>query len=325
MGLETATYIHELNSSQPGAVDEVNQGDDHLRLIKATVKATFPNITGAVTASHTELNYVDGVTSSIQSQLDVLAAAVDALATGEVDFSDIWAALALKAPLDSPTFTTLAVLPSNTTIGSVTPTELGYLSGVTSSLQTQLGTKAPLASPTFTGTVTLPATTSVGPVSSTELGYLDGVTSALQTQLNAKASSTHTHAATDIVSGIFADARISLSSVSQHQFNLAINATQIIHGVVSTSSTSFSVASGYAEDIVRLTGASAIGINVGDGHGFVAGQSVAFERYTSNTVTFSASGSQTIASPGSRLTIPEQYGTAVLTYHGSNSWTLSGV
>ena len=36
-------------------------------------------------------------------------------------------------------------------------TELSYVKGVTSALQTQLGLKAPLASPTFTGTVTLPS------------------------------------------------------------------------------------------------------------------------------------------------------------------------
>jgi len=50
-------------------------------------------------------------------------------------------------------------LPSTTSIGAVTSTELGYLDGVTSAIQTQLGTKAPLAGPTFTGTVTLPSTT----------------------------------------------------------------------------------------------------------------------------------------------------------------------
>lgn len=37
-------------------------------------------------------------------------------------------------------------------------TELSYVKGVTSAIQTQLGTKAPTASPTFTGTVTVPAT-----------------------------------------------------------------------------------------------------------------------------------------------------------------------
>ena len=64
MGLETGTYIDSLNTSNPGATDSVAQGDDHLRLIKSTVKNTFPNITGAMTATHTELNLLDGVTAN---------------------------------------------------------------------------------------------------------------------------------------------------------------------------------------------------------------------------------------------------------------------
>lgn len=41
------------------------------------------------------------------------------------------------------------------TIGNVNETEISYLNGVTSAIQTQLNSKAPLASPTFTGTVQL--------------------------------------------------------------------------------------------------------------------------------------------------------------------------
>jgi hypothetical protein len=83
MPLETGTYISDLNASNPAATDFLDKADDHLRLIKSTVKATFPNLTGAVTSSQaelnildgatlttTELNYVDGVTSAIQTQLD---------------------------------------------------------------------------------------------------------------------------------------------------------------------------------------------------------------------------------------------------------------
>ena len=70
MGLETGTYISALNASNPVVGDNKTEGDDHLRLIKATLLATFPNIAGAVTPTHTELNYVDGVTSAIQTQLD---------------------------------------------------------------------------------------------------------------------------------------------------------------------------------------------------------------------------------------------------------------
>jgi hypothetical protein len=64
MGLETGTYIDSLNTSNPGATDSVAQGDDHIRLIKSTIKNTFPNITGAMTATHTELNLLDGVTAN---------------------------------------------------------------------------------------------------------------------------------------------------------------------------------------------------------------------------------------------------------------------
>jgi hypothetical protein len=102
------------------------------------------------------------------------------------------------APLLSPTFTGTVVLPSTTSIGPVSSTEIGYLDGVSSNLQTQLDAKlaistaastyAPLAGPTFTGTVTLPSTTSIGGVSAAEIVYLDGVTSNVQTQLDAKAA-----------------------------------------------------------------------------------------------------------------------------------------
>jgi hypothetical protein len=64
MGLETGTYIDSLNSSNPTAGDAVSEGDDHLRLIKSTVKATFPNLSGAVTSTQAELNILDGVTAN---------------------------------------------------------------------------------------------------------------------------------------------------------------------------------------------------------------------------------------------------------------------
>lgn len=100
--------------------------------------------------------------------------------------------------LTSPTVTGTATLPATTSIGSVSSTEIGYLDGVTSAIQTQIDSKSPSASPTFTGTVVLPSGTSIGTVSSTEIGYLDGVTSAIQTQIDGKAASVHTHAISDV-------------------------------------------------------------------------------------------------------------------------------
>ena len=56
MALESATYISDLVSTNPTSSDNLSQGDDHLRLLKSTVKATFPNITGAVTLTQAQLN-----------------------------------------------------------------------------------------------------------------------------------------------------------------------------------------------------------------------------------------------------------------------------
>ena len=62
MGLEGGTYISDLVDTNPLANDAVSTADDHIRLIKSTIKTTFPSVTGAVTSTHTELNLLDGVT-----------------------------------------------------------------------------------------------------------------------------------------------------------------------------------------------------------------------------------------------------------------------
>jgi len=42
MTVETATYLDSLSSANPGISDQIPEGDDHLRLIKAVLKSTFP-------------------------------------------------------------------------------------------------------------------------------------------------------------------------------------------------------------------------------------------------------------------------------------------
>ena len=146
-----------------------------------------------VTATAAELNYVDGVTSNVQTQLDT------------------------KSPLSSPTFTGTLTAPiinasSDLKIGgttiAATATELNYLSGVTSSVQTQLD--ALQASDTDLSAIaaltpsdgnfivgngtswvaesgnTVIASLGVT-ATATELNYTDGVTSNIQTQLDSKA------------------------------------------------------------------------------------------------------------------------------------------
>ena len=64
MALETGTYISDLNPLNPTSSDPKSQGDDHLRLIKDALKTTFPNVTGAVTATHAELSLMAGMESA---------------------------------------------------------------------------------------------------------------------------------------------------------------------------------------------------------------------------------------------------------------------
>jgi hypothetical protein len=122
-----------------------------------------------------EISYLNGVTSSIQSQIDAKLASSTASTT--------------YAPINSPTFTGDVILPGTTTIGTITSEELGYVTNVTSDIQTQLNSKAPTNSPTFTGTVSGVTKEMVG------LGNVDNtsdvdkpVSTATQTALNAKAS-----------------------------------------------------------------------------------------------------------------------------------------
>jgi len=128
--------------------------------------------------SSTEIGYLDGVTSAIQTQINTKAPTADPTFTGTVsgvtkthvglgnvdNTSDAskpvstatQTALDLKSNLSGPTFTGTVVLPSTTSIGDVSSTELSYLNNVTSAIQTQIDAKSPLDSPTFTGTPAAP-------------------------------------------------------------------------------------------------------------------------------------------------------------------------
>lgn len=68
---DSATHIGALDTSLPQvATCTVSQLDDFIRHVKSVLKTDFANVTGAVTSTHTELNYVAGVTSALQTQLN---------------------------------------------------------------------------------------------------------------------------------------------------------------------------------------------------------------------------------------------------------------
>lgn len=111
MPLESATYISDLNASNPAATDELLQGDDHIRLIKSAIKATFPNFTAApLVSANTDIdalvsaapngasvladaganfktNTTDGIANPVAGEVDIVAggvASLQVLSTGVV-------------------------------------------------------------------------------------------------------------------------------------------------------------------------------------------------------------------------------------------------
>lgn len=83
MSVESATYISQLDATNPDGSAPKSEGDNHLCLIKSVLKTQFPNFgAAAMNASVTELNYMVGVTSLVQTQLDAKAPSASPTFTG---------------------------------------------------------------------------------------------------------------------------------------------------------------------------------------------------------------------------------------------------
>jgi hypothetical protein len=166
--------VAELNASGdllvPGASIIIEGTTDNTNETTLTVTdptvdrtITFPDETGTVQlrvtdVSDTEIGYLNGVTSSIQTQLDDKSTA---------------------SKTETFTNKTLTSPKINEDVAvTATATELNYVDGVTSAIQTQLDAKAPLASPTFTGTVTLAQAPTSDLHAATKL-YVDNVSTGL--------------------------------------------------------------------------------------------------------------------------------------------------
>jgi hypothetical protein len=221
-------------------------------LITDAQVATGANINaaklGTGVVDNTEFNYLNGVTSSIQTQLDAKQATITGGAT-TITSSDLTASRALESNGSG-----------KVAVSSVTSTELGYVSGVTSGLQTQIDGKQA----TITGAATSitssdltsnKALTSDGSgkvaassVTSTELGYLSGTTSAVQTQLDAKLVKANN--LSDVTSTSTARTNLGLGTIAtQAASNVAITGGTIT-GMPSPSSGTDVTTKTYVDDLV---------------------------------------------------------------------------
>ena len=234
----------------------------------------LPSTTSIGDVSSQEISYLNGVTSSVQTQITNLSnntatsisdletlkapladptftgnvvlpatTSIDNVSGTEISYlngatSNIQQQIDAKSPLESPTFTGTVSLPQTTSIGAVSETEIQYLNGVTAGIQGQIDTKSPSANPTFTGTVVLPGTTSIGDVSATEIGYLDGVTSSIQNQINTKASNTdltNHNSDTTNVHGIVDTDALATKTYADDAVSTHNSDTTDVHGIADTS------------------------------------------------------------------------------------------
>lgn len=69
MSVESATNISQLDPTLPTASDAKSEGDDHIRLIKYTLKLTLPNVTGVSYSATSNSDYLLATTSQVQAAI----------------------------------------------------------------------------------------------------------------------------------------------------------------------------------------------------------------------------------------------------------------
>lgn len=266
--------------------------------------------------------------------------------------TDLAAELALKATLAAPTFTGTVVLPSTTSIGTVSATELGHLDNVTSAIQTQftnttsaIALKSNSASPTFTGTVVLPATTSIGTVSNTEIGYVDGVTSAIQTQLTnlGSADALKANLASPTFTGtVVLPATTSVGTVSATELGYVDGVTSSIqtqlnnteelssvallkHPTITAKTASYSLQVADDGTIITMTSSSATNLTIplNSSEALPVGAQVTIMCQGSGQTTIVLTGGVTGVSVGDNLAITVK-GVASLLKTATDTWQIMG-
>ena len=179
----TVTYDDTANSislaAAPGYVDE--QAVD--AVATALAAGTHTNITVGYNDAGNAISLTGAVTYTDENAQDAIGNAVGI----GLSYNDTTGAISV----DTSTI--------QARVTNVTDTEIGYLDGVTSAIQTQIDAKlasatasttyAPIASPTFTGTVTLPGAPTSDLHAATK-AYVDAATSGLNVHDSVKAATT---------------------------------------------------------------------------------------------------------------------------------------
>jgi hypothetical protein len=203
--------------------------------------------------SNTEFGYLDGVTSAIQTQIDSKQATITGAASTIVS-ADLTADRALVSNGSG-----------KVAVSSVTSTELGYVSGVTSAIQTQLGTKLTASNNLSDVSSTSTARTNLGLAIGTnvqaydvELAAIAGLTSAADKGIQFTGSGTAgTYDLTTAGKALLDDANASaqrttlgLGTIATQNANNVALTGGTITGLGDPSSTSDAATKNYVDTLV---------------------------------------------------------------------------
>lgn len=283
------------------------------------------------TVSNAEFQYIGGLTSDAQTQIDAKQATITGAAT-TITSANLTASRAV-----------ISNVSGKVAVSSVTDTELGYVSGVTSAIQTQIDSKqstitgaaSTIASVDLTASRALASNASgkvvVSAVTSTELGYLSGTTSAVQTQIDSK-QATITGAATTITSSDLtasravvsnASGKVAVSSVTSTELGYVSGVTSAIQTQIDTKTNklitanrqtaSYTLVAGDADKLVEMNVASANNLTV-PASTFSAGTQILLAQYGAGQTTIVAGSGMTIRSNGNKLKLSAQYSGATLVF-----------
>jgi hypothetical protein len=274
--------------------------------------------------SNTELQYLNGVTSAIQTQLNSKQATITGAAT-TIDTEDLTVSRAVVSDGSG-----------KIAVSSVTATEVGYLSGVTSAVQTQLGTLTTAVSgkqATITGAATsitssdltanlVAVSNATGKIATstvtiTELGYLGGATSNVQAQINTKAplnAPTFTNLVTVSATGIaFTDGTQtkqgvpSITAISQKTDSYTLSN-------LNERDTIIEVSNGTAKTVTIPTNANVA---------YPVGTTIDIIQTGTGQITIAGQGGVTVnATPG--LKLRTQWSSATLLKRGTDTWLVFG-
>lgn len=261
-----------------------------------TGSVTLPSTTSIGNVTNDEIATLDGVTSSIQSQLD-----------GKLSQS---VAATTYASLDSPVFVNSVILPADTTIDGISPNELAALNGIqyaTGTIQEQLDDKAPINSPTFTGTVAGITKSMVG------LGNVNNtsdvnkpVSDATQIALDAKASLSGATFTGDISAPnltLSGDLFVGGTTTTVNTSNTAVSDNMIYLNEAITYTVTNAVGNGAAVTytigahdltigmVARVTGITPSGLNVSSYQDILAVTSTTITLANTDTSTYTSGGS----------------------------------